>query len=64
MTKEAKQQQIICSILEKSENERNEDDLTELAEMMSKIKFFSEIKKNHSIKPNEFRELMQCFTLE
>ena len=32
--------------------------------MMSKIKFFSELKKNHHIKPSEFKELMQCFTLE
>ena len=32
--------------------------------MMSKIKFFSELKKNHNIKETEFRELMGCFTLE
>lgn len=31
---------------------------------MSKIKFFSELKKHHKIKPSEFRELMQCFNLE
>ena len=37
----------ICKILQKSELNRSDDDLTELAEMMSKIKFFSELKKNH-----------------
>ena len=32
--------------------------------MMSKIKFFNELKNNYKMKDLEFRELMQCFTLQ